>query len=104
MAGELEVGQRQIDADGDPDLGHDGIAGGAQEALDLQVLLDPLEEQFDLPTGFVDLGDGAGGELEIVGQEIVLDAGFSILEADAAKRDGAVGGLGAGQLNGLIAG
>ncbi len=79
MAGELEVGQRQIDADGDPDLGHDGIAGGAQEALDLQVLLDPLEEQFDLPTGFVDLGDGAGGELEIVGQEIVLDAGFSIL-------------------------
>ncbi len=68
LTDELEVGQQQVDTDGDPDLGHDGIAGSAQEALDLQILLDPLEEQLDLPARFVDLGDGAGGEFEVVGQ------------------------------------
>ena len=62
LTNELEVGQQQIDADGDPDLGHDGIAGCTQKTLDLQILLEPLEEQLDLPASFVDLSDGVGGE------------------------------------------
>ena len=37
---------QDIDADGDPDLRPHSVLGGAVEALDAQVLLDPLEEQF----------------------------------------------------------
>jgi hypothetical protein len=33
----------------DPDLGFHGILGDAEKALDTEVLLDPLEEQFDSP-------------------------------------------------------
>ena len=33
------------------------------------MLLDPLEEQFDLPTTAVELGDGERGQREIVGQK-----------------------------------
>ena len=31
------------------DLGFDGVLGSSEEAFDAQVLLDPFEEQFDLP-------------------------------------------------------
>ena len=65
-------------------MGHDGIAGGSQKALDLQSLLDPLTEEFDLPSSFVDVGDRAGSEFKIVGEKVILDAGFSILEANSA--------------------
>jgi hypothetical protein len=39
----------EIDADGDPDLRLDGVDGVAEEMLDRQVLLDPLEKGLDLP-------------------------------------------------------
>ncbi len=39
-------------------LGLDRVLGGAEEALDAQVLLDPLKEQLDLPAAFVELRDG----------------------------------------------
>jgi hypothetical protein len=32
-------------------------------------MLDPLEEEFHLPSAFVELGDGAGVEREIVAEE-----------------------------------
>jgi hypothetical protein len=35
-----------------PDLGHDGVLRGAQERLDLQVLFNRFEEEFDLPPLF----------------------------------------------------
>jgi hypothetical protein len=34
------------------------------------VLLDPFEEQFDLPPALVDLSDGRSWKREIVGQEL----------------------------------
>ncbi len=34
-------------------LSHDGIQGGAQKRFDLEVLFDPLEEEFHLPAAFV---------------------------------------------------
>lgn len=46
-----------INRDRDPDLGLHSVLAGAEEGLDPQVLLDPFEEQSDLPAGFVDLGD-----------------------------------------------
>ena len=62
LADKLDIGEQQIDANGNPDLGHDSVFRGAEEGLDLQVLLDPFEEQFDLPAGLVDLRDGDGRE------------------------------------------
>ena len=40
-----------MDGEGDPDLCLDCILGGAEEGLDAEMLLDPLEEQFDLHSG-----------------------------------------------------
>ncbi len=61
-------GHEDVDGDGDPDLGFDGILGGTVEALDPQVLLDPFEEQLDLPAALVEPGDGQGGQGEVVGE------------------------------------
>jgi hypothetical protein len=41
---------QDIDADGDPDLRPHSVLGSAVEAFDAQVLLDPLEKQFHLPS------------------------------------------------------
>ena len=62
-------GEQHVDADGDPDLGLHGILGGAEEAFDTEVLLDPFEEKFDLPAVAIELGNGEGGQLEVVGEE-----------------------------------
>jgi hypothetical protein len=50
-------GDQDVHRDGDPDLGLEGVLGGAVEGLDPQVLLDPFEEEFDLPPTFVQLGN-----------------------------------------------
>ncbi len=65
----LDDGDEDIDGDGDPDLGLDGVFGIAEEALDAQVLLDPFEEQLDLPAAFVEPCDGERRQGEVVGQE-----------------------------------
>ena len=49
-------GHQHVDTDGDPDLGLHRVLGGPVERPDPQVLLDPLEEQFDLPAALVQLG------------------------------------------------
>ena len=43
-----------------PDLRAHRVQGVAEEVFDLQVLLEPLEEQRYLPTLLVDRGDGQG--------------------------------------------
>ena len=77
---------------GGPDLGLDGVLGGAEEAFDLEVLLDPFEEQLDLPAAFVKLGDGERRHGEVVGQEGQGLAGFRIVEFDAAELIGVARG------------
>ncbi len=61
----LDDGNQHIHRDGGPDLGLHRILGGPVEGLDPQVLLDPLEEQLDLPPALVELGDGEGRERTI---------------------------------------
>jgi hypothetical protein len=46
------------------------------------MLLDPFEEQLDLPARFVKLGDGEGVEGEIVGEEHQPLTGLRICAAD----------------------
>ena len=51
---------QHVDRHGNPDLALDRVLGGAEETLDAQVLLDPLEEQLHLPTVFVECADRQG--------------------------------------------
>jgi hypothetical protein len=64
----FQHGHQYVDADGDPNLGLHSVGRGAKEALDMQVLLDPFEEQFDLPATLVQFGDGQCRQGEVVGQ------------------------------------
>lgn len=62
-------GDQHIGAHRNPDLRLYGVLAAAQKRLDTQVLLDPLEDQFDLPTLSVQRGDQLGLEREVVGQK-----------------------------------
>ena len=64
----FQDGDLDIDADGNPNLGFDGVGRRADEPLDPQMLFDPLEEQFYLPTALVYQGDGQCRQNEVVGQ------------------------------------
>ena len=83
---EFEVGQHEVNAEGDPNLGQHRVARGAEKSLDFQILLDPFEEQFDLPAFFVDFGDLAGFEVMGVGDESIIDAGFRVRVGNQAQR------------------
>ncbi len=49
------------------------------------MLLDPLEEQFDLPSVAIELGDGSGGQREVVGDENQKTPTLQVLELDAPE-------------------
>lgn len=68
----LDDGNQHVSRHGAPNLRLDGILPVAQELLDSQVLLDPFEEQFDLPTVLVECGDGQRGQDKVVGQEYII--------------------------------
>ena len=48
------------------------------DGLDPQVLFDEAEEDLDLPAFFVDIGDGLGRQLEMVGEKDRAPAGGGI--------------------------
>ena len=52
------------------------------------MLLDPLEEEFDLPAGFVELGDGQRRHVELIGQEnqALVDLGIEVANAAQGVR------------------
>ena len=95
---------QNVDADRNPDLRLHGVRTGAVEGFDPQVLFDPFEEQFDLPTAFVQLRDAPCGKCEVVCQKHQPPILFGVVEADAAQRSGVrLGRLHARQHDGLIA-
>ena len=65
----LDNGDEDVDRDGDPDLGFHRVFGCPEELLDPQMLLDPLEEQLDLPSALVKGADGHGRQTELIGEE-----------------------------------
>lgn len=100
----LDNGDENVHADSDPDLGLHCILGGSIKRLDSKVLFDPLEEEFYLPTAFVQLGNGQGAEHKIVRQEYESFGRFEIDIADPTKGIGIfLGGLWAIEKNRLIA-
>ena len=65
-------GDKDIGGDGNPDLGLYRIFGSSVEGLDAEMLLDPFEEQFDLPSAFVKFGYGRCRKDEISEPRIFL--------------------------------
>jgi hypothetical protein len=53
----------------DPELGLDGVGCCAEERLDVQVLLHPLEQQFDLPSLAIQQRDRQRVQRQVIGQE-----------------------------------
>ena len=69
FGGLLSEPQDEEGDEGDGDLNAHGVLGGPEEVADFEGLLDPAEEQLDLPAALVDLGDLLGGGVEIVGED-----------------------------------
>src|SRR5271166_6827945 len=81
-----------------------GIFGCPEEAFDPQMLLDPFEEQFDLPAAFVECADGGSRQPELIGEEYQLLSRFGVPEADAPQVFGVMlAGVVTVQRDGLIA-
>ena len=59
-------------------MGPHGVFRVADDGLDPQVLLDEAEADLDLPALLVDIGDGLGRQLEMVGEKDRAPAGGGI--------------------------
>ena len=101
--GQLQIPQEQHRDQCRPNLRLDRIRGGADEGLDLQILFDRLEEQFDLPAILVDRGDGAGTEAVMIGDEDEGAAGVLTDCLDPTQKMPTLFlGAASGQADGLI--
>lgn len=69
IAAFFDDSNQDIDGHGGPDLCFHRILRGAVECLDAQVLFDPFEQQFDLPTITVQFGDGVCGQGKIIAEQ-----------------------------------
>ena len=104
MAFLLGASDQQVGTDGNPDLGLYGIGRLSIEGLDLEMVLDPLEEQFDLPALAVDLGDCGCRQGQMIGQKDEAFVPRLIDETDAAQPlRVSRSGLCTGQPNQLVA-
>ena len=100
----FDDGDQDVGADGNPDLSFHGVVGGPLKGLDTQMLLDPFEEKFHLPTALVPLRDRERIQDKVVGQEYQALAGIRIDILDAAQGNRIRGrGLGSRKPDGLIA-
>lgn len=81
----IETGYHQVNADCDPYLSSHGVLGCAEKCFNAQVLFDPLEEQFDLPTAFVDGRDIMCRQVEVIRQEDQTLSSFGIKETDTSE-------------------
>ncbi len=83
-----------------PNLNLDGIGASSDKGLDLKVLLQMLEEDFNLPTVFVNGRYGAGSQVEVVRQEDQDLSRIRVLHFDPSQRIGAfLDGLGTSEFN-----
>jgi len=69
---ELDPHQQQVSDQGGPDLDQHRILGGSVKGLNFQVLLDPLEKEFNLPAAAVKFGHLQGGQVQAVGQKDIF--------------------------------
>ena len=81
----FDDGDQHVGGHGAPDLRLYRVLAGAQESLDAQVLLDPFEEQLDLPAALVERSDRQRRQRRVVGQENQRLARLRILESNAPQ-------------------
>ena len=81
----LDDGDEHVGRYRAPDLRLHGVLAGAEEFLDSKVLLDPFEEQLDLPAALVKRGDSQRWQEHVVGEEHQGLAGVGIFEADTPQ-------------------
>jgi len=74
-----------VGGDGAPHLRLHCVLAVAQEMFDAQVLLDPLEEQLDLPPALVQRADGQCRQRRVVCQEDQRLARLGVLESNAPQ-------------------
>ena len=71
-------GDKYINRDSNPDLSFYSVLGGAVEPLDTQMLFDPFEEQFDLPTTFVERTNSERWKGSMIGKKHIRLASVCI--------------------------
>ena len=81
----FDDGHQHVNRECHPHLRLHGVLGSAVESSDVQVLFDPAEEQFYLPTCPVQLGDGERKKEKNVGQEGQSELLVGIVVGDAAR-------------------
>lgn len=81
---------QHVSGNGAPDLRFHRVLAVPNETLDAQMLLDPFEEQLDLPAALVKHGNGQRGQGGVVGQKYQRLAGLRIFERDAPQLFGVV--------------
>ena len=96
--------EQKIVANGYPDLRVDCVLGGSIEGLDVQMLLYPLEEQFDLPALAVQFRDGQRVfNRTVVGQKAIDLPGLKVLIHNKSQRIGILSGrVISGKSDGLV--
>src|SRR3546814_4696486 len=76
---------QHVDRDGDPDLRLHRIGRSAEERLDAQVLLDPFEEQLDLPALAIRGAYRRGGQGELIGEQHDGLAGVRVAQTQSPQ-------------------
>lgn len=74
----------EVNADRGPKLQAHGVVAGAVEGLDAQAVLEPPEEQLDLPTLTVGFGDDRGRSAPEIAPEDEATGVVGIVKGDAA--------------------
>ena len=81
----FDDGNEHVGKYGAPDLRLHRVLAGAQKTLDTQVLFDPLEEKFDLPTILVQGGNGQRRQAGVVGQKTSVSSKFMRVTCGCSK-------------------
>ena len=68
--GVVQDAQQHKGDQSDVDLDAHSVFAAAEKAADLEVLLEPFEQQLDVPSLFVELCDLDGRALEVIGEQI----------------------------------
>src|SRR5574344_442307 len=98
----LDSGYNQIGNDCYPQMGAHGILGVSPQGLHYNVLLDPFEENFNIPSVSVQASHFQCTDFEVVRNEYDFFFGFFIIDAYCAYRLWIEGNRLCGQANGRI--
>ena len=89
----LRNDEQKIVANGDPDLRVNGVLGGPVEGLDVKMLFDPFEKEFNLPPLAVQFCNGERVfDCKVVGQEAVYLCRFKVFIHNEPHRVGILSG------------